>query len=68
MRLTQHAMEKCQAYGIQASSLLETLQTSEAFRFFGKPWVAVLNPESDNAGVRRSGQKGLAAAWQPTKT
>ena len=31
MRLTQHAMEKCKAYGVEASSLLEALQMGETF-------------------------------------
>ena len=61
MRLTQHAMEKCQAYGVKATSLLEALQTGETFfdlerggtmartfRFLGRPWVAVLNPKTDS--------------------
>jgi hypothetical protein len=60
MRLTQHAMEKCQAYGVEASSLLKALQMGETFidlarggtmvrifKFLDRPWVAVLNPDRE---------------------
>ena len=48
MRLTQQAMDRCEAFGVEASSVLAALQTGETFRFFGRPWVAVLNPETGN--------------------
>jgi hypothetical protein len=60
MRLTQHALEKCQLYGVGATELLEALQTGETlidrnrggslirvFSFQSRPWVAVLDPETD---------------------
>ena len=60
MRLTQHAMEKCQAYEVEAASLLEALQIGETFidlarggtmvrifKFLGRPWVAVLDPDTE---------------------
>ena len=66
MRLTQRAMDRCEAYGVGASSVLETLQTSDAFRFFGRPWVAVLNPETDNgrSQERAEGACGSLAACE----
>jgi hypothetical protein len=52
-------MEKCQAYGVEATRLLEALQMGETFidlvrggtmvrifEFLGRPWVAVLNPDT----------------------
>ena len=60
MRLTQHTMEKCQAYGVEAASLLEALQIGETFidlarggtmvrifKFLGRPWVAVLDTDTE---------------------
>ena len=66
MRLTQRAMDRYEAYGVRASSVLETLQTSEAFSFFGRPWVAVLNPETGNgrSQVRDEGACGCLAACE----
>jgi hypothetical protein len=54
MRLTQRAMDRYEAYGVRASSVLDTLQTSEALSFFGRPWMAVLNPET---GIGRSQER-----------
>jgi hypothetical protein len=65
-------MEECQAYGVEASSVLEALQMGETFidlarggtmvrifKFLDRPWVAVLNPDTDQRTVesrRRNGQ------------
>ena len=61
MRLTQHAMEKCRLYGIEAETLLGALPIGErfldlsrggtlalVFAIEGRPWVAIVNPETES--------------------